>query len=451
MGTNNDIAVVTTKPKRRWLTVFSLSAAAFVDSSENETISILWPFIYPSMGLSIGLLGLILGISDLVRTLTLPFWGYAADHFSRKTLLVVVTGFWGIWTMAIAVVQTLPQLMVVRVISSLGLGVLWPTAFSLLSDLFERKERGRAAGIMTAVSFSGTIVSFGVLPLLAAGDPEAWRLGFVVMGLASVVTGLLLLLVNDPPRGSAEPELDDIITEEAASRYAFKISDLPEISRVRSWWVLVFHQSIDWIALAVLYGWSFTWLSTLGLGESAFMVVALLTLGTLIGHAFFGWLGDVLEGRYPDHGRSAMAQIGLLVSIPALTGFILMGSQGIVGLMIFGLLAGLSLSSVDTGARWPIAQAVLRPEIRATGRAALDMAVGVVSALAVAFSGLLVNQFDGNVTLMLLLLVPIPKLISSILWIPMFRTYPPDRDALHDVLVQRREEILSAGDQDADQ
>lgn len=63
--------------------------------------------------------------------------------------------------MALAIVQTLPQLMAVRVISSLGLGVLWPTAFSLLSDLFERKESGRAADIMTAVSFSGTIVSWG--------------------------------------------------------------------------------------------------------------------------------------------------------------------------------------------------------------------------------------------------------------------------------------------------
>ena len=31
MDTNNDINVVTAKPKRRWLTVFSLSAAAFVD------------------------------------------------------------------------------------------------------------------------------------------------------------------------------------------------------------------------------------------------------------------------------------------------------------------------------------------------------------------------------------------------------------------------------------
>ena len=263
------------------------------------------------------------------------------------------------------------------------------------------------------------------------------------------MTGFLLLVVNDPPRGSAEPELDDVITAEAATRYAFKLSDLPEISRMRRR-VLVFHQSIDWIVLAVLYGWSFTWLSTLGLSESAFMVVALLTLGTLIGHAFFGFLGDVLEQRYPDHGRTAMAQVGLQVSLPALTGFILMGSQSIAGLMVFGLLAGLSLSSVDTGARWPIAQAVLRPETRATGHAALDMFVGVVSALAVVLSGLLVDKFNGNVTLMLLL-VSLPKLISSILWIPMFRTYPPDRDTLHNVLVQRREEILSTGDQGAGQ
>jgi MFS family permease len=451
MTTNHDLTPAAPKPKRRWLTVLALSAAAFVDSSENETISILWPYMYPNLGLRIGLLGSVLGISDLVRTLTLPFWGYAADHFSRKALLVGVTGFWGVWTMAIALVQDLPQLVAVRIVSSLGLGVLWPTAFSLLSDLFERKQRGLAAGVMTAVSFAGSIVSFGILPILAAGDPDSWRFGFVVMGLASVVTGLFLLVVNDPPRGSAEPELDDVITEQAASRYSFKLSDLPEISRVRSWWVLVFHQSIDWIALAVLYGWAFTWLDTLGLGDSAFMVVALLALGTLIGHAFFGWLGDVLEGRYPDHGRTAMAQIGLLVSIPALTGFILMASQGLPALMFFGLLSGLSLSSVDTGARWPIAQAVLRPEIRATGRAALDMVVGIVSALAVVFSGMLVDQLGGDVSLMLLLLVPLPKLVSSFLWIPMFRTYPPDRDALHEVLIQRRQQILSAEGQEADE
>ena len=151
---------------------------------------------------------------------------------------------------------------------------------------------------MTAVSFSGAIGSYAILPPLAAMSPEGWRWGFVVMGLASFLTGFLMFIVHDPPRGSSEPEIEDVITTEAAARYAFRVADLPILARIRTWWVLIFQNSIDNVALAVLYGWSFTWLESLGLGGQAFMVVALLTLGTLIGHAFFGWLGDFLE-NYP--------------------------------------------------------------------------------------------------------------------------------------------------------
>jgi MFS family permease len=206
--------------------------------------------------------------------------------------------------------------------------------------------------------------------------------------------------------------------------------------------VLLVQTSFDNIALAVLYGWSFTWLDTLGLGDSAFIVVGLLTLGTLLGHLFFGWLGDFLEKRSVNHGRASMAQVGLIISLPALTLFIYFGDQGIVPLMVFGLLAGLSLSSVDTGARWPITQGVLRPELRATGRAAMDMVVGSVGALAVTFSGYLVSQFNGDITTMLLIMIPIPKLIATLLWTPVFRTYPNDREDLHELLLHRREEII---------
>ncbi len=438
------------KPKRRWWTVFALSAAAFIDSSENDTLSILWPNMYRSLGLRVGQLGTVLGITGLINTFTLPLWGYAADRLSRKKLLIWITGFWGIWTLAIAFVHSLSQLFFVRIMSSLGLGVLWPTAFSLISDLFPSKERGRAAGIMTAVSFSGTIGAYAILPALAAMNPEGWRWGFVVMGLASFLTGFLMFVVNDPPRGAAEPEIKDIITSESAASYAFRLSDLPVLAHIKTWWVLIFQNSIDHIALAVIYGWSFTWLEELGLGDQAFIVVALLTLGTLLGHAFFGWLGDILENHNAEKGRAIMAQIGLLVSIPALAGFIYFGERGIIFLMIFGLLAGLSLSSVDTGARWPIAQAVLRPELRSTGRAALDMAIGAVGSLGVWLSGRLVDLFNGDVTMMMLLMIPIPKIISALLWIPIFKTYPQDRANLHKVLLKRREEMTQLEDEARD-
>jgi MFS family permease len=429
------------KPRRRWYTVFTLSAAAFVDSGENETLAILWPRMAPALGLNISWLGPLLGISDLIRTLTLPLWGWAADRFSRKALLVWITGFWGITTLLVAFTSNLWQLFAVRIIASLGLGVLWPAAFSLLSDLFDSKERGKAAGTMTAVSFSGTLVSFFVLPALAALSPEGWRYGFILLGLVSVLTGILFLFINDPPRGSAEPEIGDILDEKAVERYSFRLHDLPVIGKVRTWWVLLFQNSFDNIALAVLYGWSFTWLDSLGLGDAAALVVGVLTLGTLLGHLFFGWLGDVLDRHYPKRGRAAMAQAGLIVALPSLILFILMGDQGVVPLMVFGMLSGLSLASVDTGARWPIAQAVLRPELRATGRAALDMVVGAVGALAMTLSGRVVAAFGGDVTAMLLLFIPLPKLIALLLWMPVFRTYPGDRQNLHGLLLKRREEL----------
>lgn len=295
---------------------------------------------------------------------------------------------------------------------------------------------------MTAVSFMGTLVSFFVLPALAAISPEGWRYGFVLMGLVSVLTGILFIFISDPLRGSAEPEIKDLISEETVQRYSFRLADLPAIARISSWWVLLFQQSFDNIGMAVLYAWSFTWLDTLGLGASAPMVVGLLALGTLLGHLGFGWLGDVLESRFPTYGRVVMAQVGLVVSLPALTLFLIFGNRGVIPLMVFGMLSGLSLASIDTGARWPIAQSVLRPELRATGRAALDMVVGAVGSGAIALTGKLVEALGGNITTMLLIMIPLPKLISTLLWIPIFRTYPHDRQSLHGLLLHRREELL---------
>jgi MFS family permease len=430
---------------RRWYTVFALSAAAFVDSSENQTLSILWPKMFPVLNLKVSQLGPVLGISSLVSVFTQPLWGWMADRFSRRRLLIWITGVWGMWTLVIGLVNSFEQLLVVRILSSLGLGVLWPAAFSLLSDLFERKGRGRAAGVMTAISFLGTLAAYMVLPAIAAMNPQAWRYGFYLMGIVSALTGLLFIFINDPPRGAGEEEIQDVVSDETAARYAFRLGDLPALAKIPTWWVMLIQQTIDNIPLTVLYGWAFTWLDGLGLGSDGFLVVVLLMIGTLLGHLFFGWLGDVLEVRFQRFGRVAMAQIGLAVSLPALTLFIAFGDRGMVPLMLFGLLSGLGLSSVDTGARWPITQAVLRPELRASGRAALDMVQGALGALAMALTGGIVDHFGGSITTMLLIMIPLPKLLSVLAWILVFRTYPKDRTALHELLLHRREEI-SSGD-----
>lgn len=69
------------------------------------------------------------------------------------------------------------------------------------------------------------------------------------------------------------------------------------------------------------------------------------------------------------------------------------------------------------------------------------MAIGIIGALALSLSGALVKRFD--VATMMLLMIPLPKLLSTLAWIPIFRAYPKDRLVLHQELTERREMLLS--------
>ena len=103
-------------------------------------------------------------------------------------------------------------------------------------------------------------------------------------------------------------------------------------------------------------------------------------------------------------------------------------------------MGGLAQSMTATSISWPMAQAVLSPELRGSGRALIKMVTGGAGALMLVVSGLVVDQV--GVTTMLLLLVPIPMALSIFAWIPMFRAYPRDREALHKLLAQRRAELI---------
>lgn len=427
---------------REKLSIASLSAAFLVDSAEEQTLPILWPHMVASLGASIGQLGTVLGASRLVMTLMFPIWGYAADRFSRKRLLVWFTGFWGLWTLGISLVGNVPQLLVLRLVSGLGLGVFAPAAFSLISDLFDNESRGRATGTMRAVGLFGIIIAVGLLPALAERGAEGWRTGFALAGLASFVTGLLMLRIPEPPRGAGEPELRDIITDEAASRYAVTWADLRVLLRIRSWRYLLLNELLTKSTIIVFTSWNFTLLSVLGLeGATFYSVVFIVFTGLFIGSIFFGWLGDRLERRFGNRGRITMIQVGLVLTVPALTGYLTSGGDSLVQLVAFGFLAGASNTAASEGTLWPVAQAILPPELRGSNRAIISMVVGGASALLLALSGIFVDRL--GVSGALLWFVPLPLLLSVLAWIPMFRTYPRDRAALRQLLRQRRAELLA--------
>lgn len=431
------------KRPRRWYAVFGLSAAATVDSMESYTMEILWPSMYPTLGLHVSALGPLASITRLVSTLTAPLWGPVADRFSRKWLLVCITGIWGLWTSIIGFIHTFSALLAVRVIACIGLGALWPAALSLLADMFAPKERGRAVGLMTAAGFAGSMLSFVLLPTLANASPEGWRTGFFFIGAASFATGLLLLLVKEPPRGAAEPELAGLVTAENASRFEFR--HLGRLVKIKSWYLLVVSESLDTAGFAIICTWAFTWLGNLNLGNSVTLIVGMQFAGVLIGHVLFGWLGDLIDSRFPRYGRVAVGQIGIVVNVLAAVGWLLSGGQRIGLLFFFGLLVGLTESLKMSGSRTPLFQNILPPELRATGRGVVDLVAGLLASAAFALSGFLIRAFGDNVGMMMLILVPLPKALSALIWIPLFRTCPKDIQDLRQSMKERGEALKKQG------
>ena len=437
MNTNNS-----SKKQTHKLSIASLSAAFLVDSSEEQALPLLWPHMFSALGATVGQLGTILGASKLMTTILYPLWGYAADRYSRKMILVWFTGFWGLWTLGIAFVGNYPQLLTLRVISGLGLGAFAPAAFSLIGDLFDNQSRGRATGIMRSVGLVGTIVSIILLPTLTENNPNGWRIGFAALGLASFLSGLFLLVLKEPTRGANEPELSNVITKESATRYSFKWTELWSLFRIRSWRYLLLNETLTKTSLVVFTGWNFTFLTSLGLKPPFFYIVIFVVfIGLVSGNIFFGWLGDRLDLQLSNHGRVTMMQVGLILSVPALIAYLTSSGENIALLILFTFLAGTSYTSTSEGVVWPMSHAVLPPELRGSSRAIVSVVIGALSALALSLSGSIVDKM--GISTALLWFVPGLILLSAIAWIPMFQAYSQDRDQLQKLLEQRRKELLS--------
>ena len=213
------------KPKRSGRTLFALGLGYLIDQGEGQAMGVLSPIIQSVWAISFGQIGLMETLRTIAQTISAPFWGYAADRFSRRKVLIFGTGVWGIWTILVGLAPNFLSMIWIRAISGLGLGCLMPATFSLLGDHYSQERRGRALGVIGMVGLFGTVL--GVLALGFVANAELWRWGFVGLGIASMLSGLVIwLFVEEPPRGAAEPELAGLVTHENENQYRIRWQDM---------------------------------------------------------------------------------------------------------------------------------------------------------------------------------------------------------------------------------
>ncbi|MEV1023377.1 MFS transporter [Streptomyces sp. NPDC050264] len=422
---------------KRWGQMSLLGGTLLVDSTEASLVAGLFPLIRQSLGVSLGALGTLTAASKIVGVVTGPLWVMAAQRFSRRSVLVVATGLWGVWGIAAGFAQTFGQLLVLYTILAAGYAAAHPLINEIIGDLFGDASRGRAVGaVYGAVALAASVLA----PLtgqLARLD-DGWRWGLWGIGAFNVTLGLALWRrLRDPGHGAAERQLADL--DPAARERAPRLTWARAVAllRIRSLALLLVSRLLSGHLLISTFGIVYL-VDVYGFRtETASVVLLPQGMGYFAGTVLGGWAADRAVRRSPRHGLVAVLQ-GAQFAFAAVA---FLGTQigygSIVPFAVFFGLMGLA-QGVNPPVNRPMVMAVVPPELRA---AAFAIYINIFEAVAWAVFGLGAGFLGDRIGLrpVFLWVLVILMIVNGLFLTTLYRTFATDVARVQRELDLRRE------------
>lgn len=125
---------------------------------------------------------------------------YFQDRMSRKTLLLIGVLWSCVFTLLTAGVTTVPELLVIRIVSGFGYGLAIPAAYPIGAEIMPPKHRSTVGWVYEASLGTGLTLVFVVAAALAH-SPEGWRLIPLFSAVMLLILPLLILRkIPESPR-----------------------------------------------------------------------------------------------------------------------------------------------------------------------------------------------------------------------------------------------------------
>jgi len=349
-----------------------IALAFFFDSMDLAMMTFLLGSIKAEFGLSTAQAGLLASSSFFGMVVGASLSGMLADRFGRKPVFQWSIVLWGIASYLCSTAQDIETLTLFRILLGIGMGMEFPIAQSMLSELIPAKQRGRYIALMDGfwpLGFvAAGVLSYFLLPVIG------WRDIFLVLAVPAVFVLAIRFFIPESPRwleqagrvGDADAVLRRIEDKVRASLGRQDLPDpirLPRLagtpgnffSALAQIWSPLYRQrtmmiwSVWFFALLGFYGLT-SWLSAL-LQQSGFAVTqsvyytVLISLGGIPGFLMAAWLVE-RWGRKPVcvitllgggamaflYGQSAVfgGNVGLLIGTGLLMQFFLFGMWAVL-------------------------------------------------------------------------------------------------------------------------
>lgn len=247
--------------------------------------------------------GLLFVLSNLAAGLVIA---RLVDQGNRKRMLAAGIATWSVATAATGLVEDFTTLAIARIGVGLGEATVFPTAMSMIADLFRPTSRGKAIAIYQSSGMVG--LTAGTLIAGRLATSLGWRWMFGVCGVAGLFLALLALLtVPEPKRAPlAKPPVASAYLQEllAACR---RVLQRPGFI------FLTLAFGISAIPGAVLGGWApafFQRSHTMPLDQIGLVLASAMGIGGVAGTLGAGAMADWLVSR--SGSNAEMLRIPLL-------------------------------------------------------------------------------------------------------------------------------------------
>jgi MFS family permease len=285
--------------------------------------------------------GLINSGALIVGTIFYPLWGWLSDRYNRGKLLAAAAFIWGstTWLSAFAPKFHSPARFSDFLATRSSTGIddsSYPGMYSLISDLYSPKVRGKVYGILQLTQPIGYLIGM-VIALLFTSALGGWQNVFILTGSLGIVLAVFIFIfVKDVPRGSGEDELQGV----EGQSYKFSWSALKQIFQRKSLWMVYAQGFAGVFPWNVITYYIFDYLGKQrGYDDTTtLMIMAPAVVLMALGYPAGGWLGDKIFKKYKG-GRLVASEIGIILGMVGLFAALSVPNSQV---LVFGILMGLA-------------------------------------------------------------------------------------------------------------
>lgn len=285
-----------------------LAGVLALDSSDRGTLSVVAPDLKRHFSIGNSEIGLLAGAFAVVSALATVPAGVLTDRHRRTLILAVSVGLWAVAMATSGLAVSFVMLLFTRLMFGVVSATAGPTLLSLSGDLFPRKGRGEALGLIRTGDMIGTGLSFMVLGVLVG--TIGWRGCFFVMAIPAAVLAFALLRLPEPARTGGEPEAMSHVESARQNLSLWEVAR--KVLAIRTFRVVLISAFVGDFFFAGISVFLFVFL-THQYHVSRAAIVGLLPLvgvAGLAGGVGGGYLSDRLLQRGSTTGRVWVAAIG---------------------------------------------------------------------------------------------------------------------------------------------